>query len=211
MSPKSLISVVAAAIAIVVLLSLRYTSDSEGDAELDLARPATAAGTPDDSAQQGVKPAVQSLPEPQNNFQGSAEPDPTESVYDAVFGQPNPNSPIEAIHFAFIHESRDESWASAMESGIIQNIDRSEATNWASVDKIECRSTICEILGSMPDTMDSPHLHPQDLIPDGFGLGWWTGVGMEISTWTHSYQDEGIERFVLMIVRIDEERLGPTE
>ena len=211
MSPKLVISVILATLVVVVILFWTSSSDRDQDPILELPRPPSAASSPDETAQDGESQAAAAEAEPQVGSPAPAEPDLPQSVYDVVFGQPQPDNPIEAAHLAFTNEPRDESWASAMESGIREHIRGSEALEWATVDKIECRSSICEILGRMPDSMYNPGLNSQDLISDGFGLGWWTGVGMEVMSREHTYEDEGITRFMLIIVRIDEERLGPPE
>ncbi len=212
MSPRLVTSVVLTTFIVAVILSWSSSPDRDQDPILESPQPPpTAAGLPDEAAQEGEGQAAPTEAKPQFGSPAPAERDLPQSAYDVVFGQPQPGNPIEAAHLAFINEPRDESWASAMESGIREHVRGSDAIEWATVDKIECRSSKCEILGRMPDLMYNPELNPQDLISDGFGLGWWTGVGMEVMTWEHTYEEEGITRFMLIIVRIDEQRFGPPE
>ena len=97
------------------------------------------------------------------------------SEYDAVFGQPDPWSPLQKVHARFASEARDESWANAMESGISQALVRSDVTAKITVAYVSCRSTICEVAGFMPDRMTNPDLDPNNLFPDDLGAGWWQG------------------------------------
>lgn len=211
MSAKLTISIAAVVAAIIVLLSWSNTSDEIRDPQSQPARLPAIAKPPIESTEDAVNPAVQIDAISRDDIKAPTEPAQTQSVYDVVFGRPEPGNPLWETHLAFTNEPRDESWASAMESGISQHIAKSETSDWATVDKIECRSTICEVLGFMPDAMENPELEPHNLISDGFGLGWWQGVGKEVMTRQHTYDAEGITRFMLIIVRIDEHRYGPPD
>lgn len=122
---------------------------------------------------------------------------PGSSVYDVVFGT-DTYSPLSKVHMHFKREPRDESWASAMEIGIGHSIERSEQTSWATVEQIECRSTICEVAGFMPDNMQNPEFDPYKLFSDDFGVGWWQGP-LDMSLRQHTYEEEGITRFLFII------------
>jgi len=120
------------------------------------------------------------------------------SEYDDVFGGGEPSSPLEKVHARFTEEPRDESWASAMESGISHALVKSDATARITVDYVRCHTTICEVSGFMPDSMENPQLDPRSLLPDDLGEGWWQG---RISTGIgeHTYEGEGITRFIIII------------
>jgi len=120
------------------------------------------------------------------------------SEYDAVFGYSEPSSPLEKVHVRFTDEPRDESWASAMESGISQALVRSDATARMTVEYVRCHSTICEVAGFMPDRMKNPQLDPYSLFPNDLGAGWWQGR-IDFGIGTHTYGDEGITRFIVII------------
>ncbi|MDJ0750147.1 MAG: hypothetical protein QNJ11_11720 [Woeseiaceae bacterium] len=95
-------------------------------------------------------------------------------------------------------EPRNESWAAAMESGISTAIASPEPTSPITVEHIECRSTICEIAGYLPDTMGHSDVHPADILPEDIGAGWWqgridTGVGV------HTYEGEPFARYIIII------------
>ena len=112
------------------------------------------------------------------------------------------NSSFGGIHRAFKEEERDESWASAMESGLGLAIQRSQATNWATIVEIECRTSICEVRGYMPDPMENQELDPGSLLTGDLGAGWWQGSVDMISS-THTYEGEDVTRFVLIIADTD--------
>jgi hypothetical protein len=124
------------------------------------------------------------------------------SEYEAVFGLGEPLSPLQKVHADFVDEPRDASWASAMESGISQALVRSDATAEISVAYVECRSTICEVAGFVPDRMQNPELDPYSLFPDDLGAGWWQGT-IDMGIGTHTYDDEGITRFIVIIAEPD--------
>ncbi|MGH6947795.1 MAG: hypothetical protein ACREDZ_10745 [Kiloniellales bacterium] len=126
-----------------------------------------------------------------------ATPITISTVYDVVFGNDD-GSPLSQIHSQFKNEQRDNSWADATESGIRLSIAKSGANDWATVEHIECRATICEIAGFMPDRMQHPELDPRELFPDDFGIGWWQGQ-IDMALRTHTYDDEGITRFLIIV------------
>jgi hypothetical protein len=129
-------------------------------------------------------------------------------AYDVAFGEQQHDDSLSELHHRFKNEPRDEAWATAMESGISQHIATSGSVDWATVEHIECRTRICEVLGLMPDAMENPEMDPYALLPDGFEVGWWQG-GLEILQRDHTYDGEGITRFMLIIVRIDEDIRDP--
>lgn len=121
------------------------------------------------------------------------------SEYEAVFSSP---SSLRKVHENFINEPRDESWASAMESGISQELVRSDETVDITVAYVECRSTICEVAGFMPDRMPNPDPDPYKLFPNDLGSGWWQGR-IDMGVGAHTYDGEGITRFIVIIAEPD--------
>jgi hypothetical protein len=210
MSAKFTFFLIAVVVAVTVFLSTRKISDEYSDLESQSVR-APAATRPTNETSEDTAEFPASVDQKSRiNIQDPAEPVQIQSIYDDVFGRPEPGNPLSELHFEFKDEPRDESWASAMESGISQQIAKSGTGDWATVENIECRSKICEVQGFMPDTMEHPELDPHVLLTDGFGTGWWQG-GMNIMTRQHTFDGEGITRFMLIIVRIDEEKWGPPE
>jgi hypothetical protein len=125
------------------------------------------------------------------------------SVYDVVFDSDS-SSPLSKIHGAFKREEKNESWANAMEEGIRLTIAKSEAKDWAHVESVECRATICEVAGFMLDTQDNQERDPRDLFPDDFEVGWWQGQGsISMPVRQHSYEEEGITRFLIIVADND--------
>jgi hypothetical protein len=121
------------------------------------------------------------------------------SAYDISFEDSDPNSPLSQIHIQFKNQQRDESWAAAVEAGIRGSINPVAATRiGATVEHVECRSTICEVAGFMPDIMGRSQPDPRDIFVDNFGVGWWQG-DFSMAVRQHSYQDEGIRRFLVII------------
>ena len=120
------------------------------------------------------------------------------SEYEAVFGLGEPSSPLQKVHADFVDEPRDASWADAMEAGITQALVQSDATAKITVAYVECRSSICEVAGSMPAGAHLSRPDPYSLFPENLGEGWWQGrIDMGIGTYT--YEGEGIIRFIVII------------
>ena len=122
-------------------------------------------------------------------------------IYDEIIGPPTRMTTIPNIHADFKNEPRDESWASAMESGIRHHIANSGTGDWAVVEYIECRSNTCEIAGY---SMGGTENHPGNLLAGDFGAGWWQGHFNVYST-RHTYEGEEIPRFILIVTRVDHE------
>lgn len=120
------------------------------------------------------------------------------SVYDIVFDDNDPYSPLSLVHTLFLAEQRNESWASAMEGGIRGSIVWTEVTSSITVEQVECRFTICEVSGYMPDDMIGLQTDPRDVFSDEFGVGWWHGDYTMVLR-QHTYDDEGINRFLIII------------
>lgn len=208
MSARHAILLVAAVI--VAAASLLVTGPTNEDTFPESqSGPESASSDPlDETAGDSINSPAPTGSENRTNSQGPTESMQVQSAYDVVFGEPDPSNPLWEAHLAFTVEPRNEAWAITVESSIRSHIANSGANDWATVDKIECRSTICEVLGLMPDAMLNPELDPNNLLGDGFGVGWWQGVGQEVMTRQHTYDGEGITRFMLIIVQVNEERYG---
>lgn len=120
------------------------------------------------------------------------------SEYEAVFGLREPSSSLQKIHADFVNEPRDASWADAMEAGITQALVRSDATAEITVAYVECRSTICEVAGFMPEGAAHSEPDPYSLFPENLGEGWWQGR-IDMGIGTHTYETEGVTRFIVII------------
>ena len=96
--------------------------------------------------------------------------------YNPEFDVAVENSSFGTLHRAFKAEERDESWASAMENGLGLAIQKSQATQWTTIVDIECRTSICEVRGYMPDRMGNQEFDPGSLLTGDFGAGWWQGT-----------------------------------
>ena len=192
-----IVTVIAAAL-LVRHSEIRNTPDQVLRTESVVEMPAT------NLAQDAIDTATPAASDLQVEPTQPAVPIQPESVYDIAFGRPEPGNLLWEIHADFESQPRDESWASAMESGIRLHIVDSEATEWATVEEVECRASICEVRGFMPDAMEHPDLDPYELISGDFGTGWWQG-GINVMTRQHTFNSEEITRFMLIMVRVDEE------
>ncbi len=137
---------------------------------------------------------------PANNKASSSQVEAAEvvSAYDVAFNDDDPSSPLSQVHALFRAQPRNESWASAMEDGIRGSIVQTEATTGITIEYVECRSTICKVAGYMPSVSIEPQPDPRDIFLEQFGEGWWHGEP-DMALRQHSYQDEGIERFLIII------------
>lgn len=117
-------------------------------------------------------------------------------VYSEVIGPPRPKRFSAADrHAYFLLESRDEVWASSMESGIRNYLVDSGSDLSFQVEYVECRSRHCEIAGYVPDG----HQDDSDKLIDGLShQGWWLGGNSSAST---GREIQGVERVVIIINR----------
>ncbi len=121
------------------------------------------------------------------------------SAYDIAFEDNDPYSPLSQVHMQFKNQQRDESWAMATEAGIRGSIDLVEAARiGVTVEHVECRSTICEVAGYMPEIMTRSPPDPRDIFVDDFGVGWWPG-DFNTAVRQHNYEEEEFQRFLVII------------
>ena len=96
------------------------------------------------------------------------------------------------FHEVFKNESRDESWASAMEAGMNHSIANSSVSGSVVVEYLECRSRMCEIAGYLIDE----EIHPTEMLTAFEQSGAWPG---KYSKHTSRFTDAGVKRFITII------------
>lgn len=121
----------------------------------------------------------------------------TPSVYVEMLGPSYQNVSLEDLHLTFGSEHRDEGWAFAVESEISQYIANNGVADWAEIEYIECRKSICEIAGYLRG--DTTH-DAREIVD-----------GISSSTWWHSEKSvhlmesnpDGLERFLVFVTGLD--------
>jgi len=102
------------------------------------------------------------------------------------------------IHNVFKNELRDESWAAAMEAGLIHSIANSASSEFVTVEYLECRSRMCEIAGYLLNE----EAHSRDLLTNFERSGVWSG---RFSTHTSRFSNTSGKRFITIVNGYTEE------
>lgn len=135
---------------------------------------------------------------------GSANLPNTPPVYAEMLGPSYYGVSMEDLHFTFSQEDRAEAWAFAVESEILQYVANSGVADWAEIEYVECRKSICEIAGYMLG--DTTH-DPREILDGIDESTWWHG---SMSTHQMSNSSDGLDRFLVIVTALNfEGRIRP--
>jgi hypothetical protein len=117
----------------------------------------------------------------------------TPPVYVQMLSPSYQSVSIEDLHFTFANQSRDDGWAFAVESEISQFVANNGVAEWAEIEYVECRKSICEIAGYLHgDTT-----HDAREIVDGISSAtWWHS---EKSVHLMESDRDGLQRFMVLV------------
>ena len=117
-------------------------------------------------------------------------------IYNDVIGEPKPKRLMTADrHAAFLLEPRDQSWASAMESGIANYLADNAAELQFKVEFVECRSEHCEVAGYIPPGIEDDSRQLKSGLKNS---AWWQG-GLSSASTRRTF--DGVTRVVIIFNR----------